>query len=209
MGRTAGMALLLTTLAAAPAWAGGYTEGPDLSNDRLAPTPVALDEGSNLVAGTMGYRGGVLDRDFFRITVPAGLQLDALRLGPGTQVGGGGSFIALQAGPVLSVDPDTVANGSALLGWHLYTSADKGQDILDDMGSGPDKIGFTGPLPAGDYTFWIQELTPEFPGKALPPFPFELDFRVGPVPEPMGLAMLAGGLVWLGLRSRRAAITST
>jgi len=201
--RAAAVAISLGSIAA-PALAGGYTEGPDLSNDRLAPTAIALDSGSNVVLATMGYTGGVLDRDFFTITVPTGFQLDQLVLGLATQVGGGGSFVGMQAGAVLTVDPDTIGSGAALLGWHLYTSADKGTNILDEIGGGPDKIGFSGPLPAGAYTFWVQELTPSFPGEPYPPFPYEFDFRVGQVPEPSALLLAAAGLVMVWRRARRA-----
>ncbi len=199
--------LAALVLASMPAWSGGYAEGPDLSNNRLAPTPVALDPGSNVVFGTMGYTLGVLDRDFFAVTVPAGTELRALVLGTRSEVGGGGSFLGFQAGPVLTVDPDTIGNGSELLGWHLYTSAERGSDILPALGSGPDKIGFSGPLPAGVYTFWIQELAPAFPGEPYPPFPFELDFQVAVVPEPASAATLLLGCWWLGRRQMRSRLT--
>lgn len=192
-------------LGAMSAQAGGYTEGPDLSNNRLAPTVVPVDPGSNLVTGTMGYTGVVLDRDFFSITVAPGLQLAALVLKPGTVVGGGASFLGMQAGPAITVDPDTISSGAALLGWHIYSSADIGTNILPAMGGGPDKIGFSGALPAGTYSFWVQELAPSFPGEPFPPFPYAFDLQITAVPEPASaLLMLLGGAGLL-LRSRRRA----
>jgi hypothetical protein len=181
-------------LGALSAQAGGYTEGPDLSNNRLAPTGVPVDPGSNIVKGTMGYTGVVLDRDFFSITVAPGYLLTQLVLGPSTVVGGGASFLGMQAGGAITVDPDTVSNGSQLLGWHIYSSADIGTNILPLMGGGPDKIGFSGALPAGTYSFWVQELAPSFPGEPFPPFPYEFDLRIQAVPEPASaLLMLLGG----------------
>jgi hypothetical protein len=194
-----------TGLVALSAQAGGYVEGPDLSSNHLAPTVVPVDSGSNVVMGTMGFTGPVLDRDFFSITVPADLQLAALVLGPNTMIGGGGSFIGMQAGASISVDPDNVASGAALLGWHLYTSADIGTNILGLMGAGRDKIGFSGPLPAGTYSFWIQELTPPFPGEPFPPFPYELDLQITQVPEPGAYALMLGGLGLVGFMARRRA----
>jgi hypothetical protein len=188
---------------ALPVQAGGYTEGPDLSSNPLAPTVVPVGLGSNVVKGTSGYSGVVLDRDFFTITVAAGTELAALVLGPSTVAGGAFSFIGLQAGTMITVDPGSVSSGAQLLGWHLYGSADVGTNILDDIGGGPDKIGFTGALPAGSYTFWVQELAPSFPGEPFPPYPYELDLRIQPVPEPGAwLLLLAGGLL-VALRPRR------
>lgn len=189
-------ALLWAALLPPAAWAGGYTEGPDLSNDWLAPTPLMLDPGVNRVQGSMGYTGAALDRDFFSTTIPAGFQLTALVLGPDTRVGGCCSFIGLQQGPALTVNPETLVSGAALLGWHLYGTADLGTDILPRIGFPVDKIGFSGPLPAGTYTWWIQELAPSGP------FLYQLDFQVAAVPEPATAVLaLAGGL----LLARRAA----
>lgn len=196
---------LSATLVSTVAAAASYSEPPDLSNDRLAPTLIALDPGSNWISGTMGYTGAVLDRDFFRIDVPQGYQLTALIVGAATQVGGGGSFLGVQAGRQLTVDPDRVSNASALLGWHLYVSADRGRDILPELGGGPGAIGFTGPLPAGSYTFWVQELTPAFPGEPYPPFPFEFDFQVSSIPEPGTSLSVILGLIALHLHRRTRA----
>jgi MYXO-CTERM domain-containing protein len=189
--------------ACASAQAGGYTEGPDLSNNQLAPTPVLLDPGSNVVQGTSGYTGAVLDRDFFVVTVPSGHLLSQLVVGALTEPGGAFSFIGMQAGSALTVDPDSISSGAALLGWHLYGTADRGTDILDDMGQGPDKIGFAGALPAGQYTFWVQELAPAFPGEAFPPYPYQFDFKVTPVPEAGTAALMLLGLAGLTAARRR------
>jgi len=194
-------AALISTVASAAS----FSEPPDLSNDPLDPTVIALDPGSNWISGAMGYSGNVLDRDFFRIDVPQGYQLSALVVGAATQVGGGGSFLGVQAGRRLTVDPDRVSNASALLGWHLYGSADRGRDILPELGGGAGAIGFSGPLPAGSYTFWVQELSPPYPGDPYPPFPFAFDFQISPVPEPGTWLFAAFGLLALHLHRRAPA----
>ena len=196
-------ALLLA--ASLPAFAGGYTEGPDLSNLAHAPTLVSVSLGSNIVQGTMGFNGPTLDRDFFRIDIAPGMQLDALVPTLGTQTGGGGSFIGIQAGPVMGIDPDTINSAAPLLGWYIYGSADIGQDILQHIGGGPQAAGFSGPLSAGSYTFWIQELAPPFPGEPFPPFPYRMDLQISavPVPEPASAALWLAGLLATGGLLRR------
>ena len=123
----------------------------DLSSDRFNPTVVSLSVGSNPVEGTPGgfTSSDNLDRDFFGITLAPDRVLSEIITGPDTRVGGGASFIGVQAGTRITVDPGTVVSGAALLGWHIYGSADEGTNILDEMGGGPDKIGIAGPLPAG------------------------------------------------------------
>lgn len=202
-------AVAAITLVATSAFAGGYLESAsgDLSTDRLNPTPIVLTVGSNNVEGTSGFSATTFDRDYFSITLSAGQTLDRLVVGLNTVVGGGASFIGVQAGAQLTVDPDTVTSGAQLLGWHIFSSADKGTNILDEMGGGPDKVGFTGPLPAGTYTFWVQELAPRFfPEDPYPPYPYQFDLQVAAVPEPSTYAMLGLGTLLLGLgvsRGRR------
>ena len=193
----------VAALMALAAQAGGYTEGPDLSGNRLAPTVVPVDPGSNIVKGTMGYTGVVLDRDYFSITVQPGLELVGLVLRPGTEPGGGASFLGVQAGNTITMDPDTFVGGP-LLGYHLYGSADVGTNILGLMGvPGGSKIGFSGPLPAGTYTFWVQELSPAFPGEPFPPYPYDFDLQIQAIPEPASALLLILGGAGLLVRARR------
>lgn len=177
----------------------------DLSGDRMAPTRWVLDRestgsvpGSNVLTGATGRNAGVVDRDYLHVVVPDGYEWVALRVGNRTTVGGGGSFIGLAAGPVMPVAPDA-ADGSGLLGFRVYTLADRNTDILPAMAAGGGATsGFTVPLPAGDYAVWIQELAPGTYG-------YRFNFVLAPVPEPATgrLAAIGVGAVALCLCRRQ------
>jgi hypothetical protein len=135
--------------------------------------------------------GVSIDLDYFTVTVPVGQVLAALNVLPGTLGAGAiGSFIAIFLGPT-AVDPLS-ATSIDTLGYYLYRTADIGTDILDDMGifnfngTNP-SIGFTPPLPSGDYTVWIQE---GFRGTF--PYNFELVLRSVPAPPTILLIAIAG-----------------
>lgn len=162
----------------------------DLSNLRLAPTALLLDTGANLVRGAFG--GG--DLDYLAVSVPQGMRLSALRYGDGMVLGGVRSFVGVQAGPQMTVPPDTEA-ADGLLGWAHVQHAAVGTDLLPEIGRGFGASGFVGALPAGVYTFWVQDTSHE-PGLA-----FSLNLEVSAVPEPAGAWLLLAGVGWL-LRSR-------
>lgn len=171
----------------------------DFANSGLAPTVVSLVPGSNLVRGFTG-RSGTVDRDYFRFELPAGWQLDTLTVLPGSTFLGvsAASFIAVQAGPQVTVNP-TGGSAAGLLGWVHYSENDIGTDILGLMGIGPGSTGFVTPLPAGSYSFWVQDT-----GSGVAEYRF--DFSVSVVPEPAsGALLLAGGLALSGLFRRRRA----
>jgi len=198
-----GWLCLVAALSALPtAQATSYTESfeGDMSNDRLAPTRLELNYdtslnvvGSNVISGQVGRdtKGGI-DRDYLNVIVPLGYVLSELRVGTQTTIGGSaGSFIGLAAGtsmPVLA----SATSASGLLGWKLYSPADATTDILDDMAlAGNGASGFQRPLPANDYTFWIQELAP---GK----YNYRFNLILTPVPEPDAWWLsLIGAAAWL------------
>jgi len=172
-----------------------YRESIDgeLSSDGLEPTRIELGAGSNQIFGRIGSGGGGTDLDFFVVDIPSAMQLSALTLLNDTRVLGV-SFIAVQAGEQFTVNP-LAATANGLLGWHHYGASDIGTDILPAIGAGFGASGFTGPLPAGSYAFWLQETG----GGSVT---FGLDLQVQPVPLPSALGCLALSLPLL-LRGRR------
>jgi hypothetical protein len=191
-------AIALATSAAHAATGWDEAVQGDLANSGLAPTPMLLQPGANLVAGTTGRTAGVVDRDYFTFTLAAGQVLGAIVVLPGTTSLGISelSFIAAQSGPQVTVNP-TGGSAAGLLGYWHFGPNDIGGDILGVMGIAPGAIGFESPLPTGTYAFWIQDTGT---GTAA----YRLAFDVTVVPEPGTWAlMLAGGAVLVGARKRR------
>jgi hypothetical protein len=181
--------------------------GP-LSTSGLAPTvlgPMTL--GSNEVFATTGLSAaGVVDQNYFTVTVPTGFALASLTELAGTEVGGAASFIGLEAGSQVTVGSNP-ATAAGLLGFTLYTTAEINTNILPLMAAPADgSSGFTTPLGPGQYSFWIQE--GGTPGTF--PFGFNLGLVSTAVPEPGTLTISLIGLaivspVYLVRRRRRVA----
>ena len=171
----------------------------DLSNSGTSPTFIALAAGSNQILGTTGAGAAGVDRDYFSFTLPAGGKLLSLTVLPGTGVLGNVSFIGVQSGPQVTVLP-TSASAAGLLGWTHYGAADVGTNILPRIGIASNgSTGFSAPLGAGTYSFWIQEF-----GSGSASYGFDLSVAL--VPEPAAAAlMLAGLAVVVAGASRRAA----
>ena len=181
---------------AATAW--NESVSGDLSNVGTGPTAVTLGLGSNIITGTTGRSAaGVVDRDYFFFTLPTGWRLDSLTMLPGTTFLGpsGLSFIGVQAGTQVTVNP-TGGSAAGLLGWWHYNQNDLGTDILPSVGLGPGASGFVGSLPVGSYAFWIQETAT---GTAA----YNFDFGVSAVPEASTALLLMAGLAGLGFLRRR------
>jgi len=164
----------------------------DLSDDWLAPTQFpAFGVGQSIVTMSVvnsdDPENG--DRDYFTITIPAGLQLESIVLldlfadGPDDI-----AFIAMQEGNQVTVDP-LFPNPAPLLGWMLTQQFNVGNDILGIM-VGEENT----PLGPGQYSFWVQQT-----GQDLTTI--SLGFNVGIIPAPgtVGLA----GLVAIGVMRRR------
>ena len=160
----------------------------DFSNDGLATTPVPVQLAANRIVGMTGDGGQGIDRDYFRFTVPVGAELKAIKLLDNTQVSGGASFIAIQAGPQITVTP--TGNGvENLLGFAHYGNDQIGTDILPAMA-----VKFTGALPAGTYSVWVQDTGG--------PASYGFEFVIAAVPEPAPALLLAAGVAVLVVRRR-------
>lgn len=193
------MRTILVILAAialtAPARADVFWNEPsqgDLSNDRFNPTPFTLHAGSNqligFLAGDDGTGTGTFDRDYYSITIPAGLQLSEINCQAYFSIDNF-AFIAIQPGPTFPNDP-TTTNPGDLFGWHHLNISDVGLDILPIIGSNGQ--GFIPPLPAGTYSFWSQQMDD--------PTDYLLEFVVTPTPAPAAAPLL---FLAAALRPRR------
>ena len=170
----------------------------DLSGSGLTPNSLSVAEGSNQIFGTTG-RDAVtgVDRDYFTFTVPVGYAFVSLIELAGTTVVGGISFIAIQTGPQVTV-PSNTPDATGLYGWTHYGPAASPVDILPSMGIPiAGSTGFTPPIGAGAYAFWIQDT-------GLGSSSYGFDIVIAPVPEPGAAAGVLLGLVALGVaRARR------
>jgi hypothetical protein len=125
----------------------------DLSGNRLAPTSINLDPGSNTVTAT-SVAG---DLEYYTVTVPGGFELSAIPLVSYVSLDAL-AFVGLQSGTTFT-EPPTGTDVSQLLGWTHFGPGNGtvGTDVLDNIGAGTGAIGFTGPLGAGNYVFWTQQ----------------------------------------------------
>ncbi|MBT9486266.1 MAG: PEP-CTERM sorting domain-containing protein [Rubrivivax sp.] len=180
--------LCLAGAGSAQAFTYDETTDPDLSGDRLAPTVLTAAGGLN----TLLMRSTTGDRDYFSFAVPAGWEL--VSIFHQTYVSADNlSFFALQAGTTLT-EPPTGTNPNNLLGWMHFGTSTANSELIDDLGTSTPAIGFTPPLSAGDYTFWVQQT-----GVSAT---YSFDFVLTAVPEPAPLALMLVGAGVLGLARR-------
>ena len=193
--RSASLAVLLAAFTFAPTLARGasYNESVngDMSGDRLAPSSLSLTPGSNPISGTT-ITG---DLDYLTLHVPAGSQLEAIEAVSYVSTNAL-AFMGIQAGSTFTTPADA-PDVTVILGYTHISAVSTPTDWLALMGEGPGAIGFTGPLPAGDYTLWIQQLNPQ-----LVTYAFNAVVS-GAVPEPSELALFATGLCALVAARRR------
>jgi hypothetical protein len=184
----AGLGVAAATAGAQPVIWDELSQG-DLSNDRFHPTALAPPPGVSQLVGAMdGEVNGIVDRDYFSITIPQGYVLSQLILEQyfsNDPV----AFIGIQPGPIFPDDPATVMPGD-LLGWLHFGDGYVGMDLLPLMGANGQ--GFAPPLTGSVYTFWAQQ-TGE-------PTTYVLDFVVT-VPAPS--VVLPFALIALRRRTRR------
>jgi len=130
-------------------------EDGDLSNDGSNPSGIFVleaDVDNTIIANQVG---NPRDVDFFTITIPQDFELQELIV-VNYQSADDVAFIGIDDGPATDIDfnnPDP----ALLLGGTTYGTASIGNDILPAMGTLGNATGFTPPLPAGDYTIWLNQ----------------------------------------------------
>ena len=139
----------------------------DLSDDQFAPTDIKTNLGDNLItAAQQGNPDPTPDeQDFFTITIEEGQVLDAIVL-DGVTLGDDAAFIGFMAGDTFDADIPLLETNTilpsteGLLGGYVYGSEDVGNDLLVNMNDAGLFLGFSLPLPAGTYTFWMNQNGP-------------------------------------------------
>jgi hypothetical protein len=193
------MALVfLTAAGAAHALDYDETVNGELSDVRLNPTKLTFAAGTNTLS--MSTQPG--DRDYFTFAVPSGSQLTSI-FHQTYESTDAVAFIGLQSGTTLT-EPLVGTNANNLLGYTLYGADTVGTEIIDDLAASgssiPAAMGFVAPLPAGDYTFWMQQTG------ALATY--SLDFTLTPVPEPEQWALMLAGVLLFAARMRKTRFSS-
>lgn len=151
----------------------------DISSDPNNPLPLQLADGDNQIRGSVVAP----DVDYITVNIPAGSQLSGLVLDEYVSLSTR-SFIAVQAGSVFTELPATAAVEN-LLGYAHFGTDMLNIDILEAIATGPGSQGFSGALPAGDYTFWIQET-----GNDNADFALTFQITAADTPEPAAPAAL-------------------
>ena len=192
------LALLASTVALAPSSAGAQTasvvvydeaiEG-DLGDDPTLPVSVEAFLGGSIINGTV-IEG---DIDYVQISVGRNTELSAINLLSYESDLRNASFIAVQEGFSFT-EPPVGTNRANLLGYTLFGDPPIGTDILPAIGMGSGSQGFTGALPAGDYTFWIQEVDPSLSAYSLEFIVTDPDAAPAPEPEPEPEVLFCNGL---------------
>jgi hypothetical protein len=169
----------------------------ELSSNALAPSTLTLDLGSNSVIGSFNPQD-VYDPDYLTVIVATGTQLSGLLYGSNFVINDARSFIGVDIGTIVDLTP-TPTSQFGLHGYaHIPIGSAVGTNFLPEIGNGFGSQGFTGPLAAGTYTFWMQETS-----GALGTYSWDFVVSTAPVPEPESYAMLLAGLGMLGFVSRK------
>lgn len=142
------------------------TDG-EITNDPNNPLFLQFVVGNNRITASVVAP----DRDYITVNVPAGSELTAIELSNYVSLDDR-SFIGMQAGSVFTETHENPQVGN-LLGFTLFGADLIRSDLLAAMGNGVGALGFTPPLPAGDYSFWIQETGGD-------PANFSMNFLVAP-----------------------------
>ena len=198
------LAALALPLGSAQALTWDETVNGDLSDSGVSPTLLGtLSSGSNLISGTMGALGGgpTMDADIWNFTIAAGYYLTGINLVDYSAQSGSltnESFMAIANGGTINTSDPSLHLSNALWGYGQDGFGNTYNDLLALLDAGPTfgGIGFNGPLPSGNYTFWIQE------GSDQISYGIEFVTAPVPVPEPGSLLLLGVAGLW-SLRRRR------
>lgn len=129
-----------------------------LSNDPASPTALSFGVGENTVSGQVDTPRNT--RDFFTFTVPEGAELSGVflkRWSAGDDIG----FVHIDEGDTTVIpSQDTITEflGGAHISTELFGVSDNVLGALAMAAQGG--TGFDAPLPAGEYTFNIQQTGP-------------------------------------------------
>ncbi len=126
-------------------------DGGEISDDPFNPLPLQLTNSDNRIRASVI----VGDLDYVTVNVPAGQVLSSITLDDYVS-SNSTSFIGVQAGTVFT-EPATGTAVGNLLGYAHFGSSMIGSNILPAVSTGAGAQGFSLPLAAGDYTFWMQE----------------------------------------------------
>jgi len=123
----------------------------DLSNDFNTPTALNFVKGNNTITAIQS----MIDIDYFTFTVPVNHELSQIRVDDYQSTDDAG-FIGIINGNAFSTDAFSTA-ASDLLGGLVYGIANRGTNILLDIGALSGAQGFTGNLPSGSYSVWLNQ----------------------------------------------------
>lgn len=153
----------------------------DLSGDRLNPNHFVLSQGANTIIATSSTN----DKEYIRLTIPAGSIFSAINHVSWSGIDQTG-FIGVQNGTTFT-EPPSGTNVANLLGYTHFGPGQGtvGQNIMPLLAIGPGSQGFTPPLSSGEYTFWLNQTSPNFET-------YRLDFMVTPEPATAACLLLIG-----------------
>lgn len=123
----------------------------DLSSNNTSPTSLNFVVGQNTITANQS----VSDVDYFTFTVPVNSELSQIVLDD-YQSSDDAGFIGIVNGSSFPTDAANT-NASDLLGGLVYGLSNRGNNILSNIGALNGAQGFTGSLPAGSYSVWLNQ----------------------------------------------------
>jgi len=123
----------------------------DLSNDNTAPTSIDFVVGNNRINSSQSDS----DVDYFTFNIPTGYVLSQVVIEEYIS-DDSTAFIGISEGTTFSVDASN-RDATNLLGGSLYGSSNVTSNLLPNIGTLQDAQGFSGSLPIGDYSIWLNQ----------------------------------------------------